>query len=232
MIVVMRIFIAILVLMVSVQAKAQEAEKSVTFWDEVRQEPFGCIVYCYDAKGNDLILEAFENAFPILNETGQIKLRNIGNIKTVKIKGDYYSAETFDAANGIPDTIKVDPSGWPYYKFIGYYYPEESLCDTAFTKGLLVSCSDSDDAVNVMVAGGKKNMKKVWFGPAASSMDNNGHLVFCCAGVKFMIVAKDFFTIDVRQVGDGNGEDNACQVKDCPIKPGIYKRVYRNLRLL
>lgn len=227
-----RIFVIILVSMLYANTVwAQETDKYVTFWDKVRQEPFGIISYCYDAKGNDLVLEAFENAFPLIDDAGRIKLKNTDIIETIKVRGVYYNVETFDASNGIPDTIKVDPSSWAFYKFIGYYYPEESVCDTTFTKGLLIASSDSEDVVNVMVVGGTKDSKKVWFGPTGAAIDEHGHLLFCCGGVDFMIVSKDLFTIEVKQTNSENRNERGTSMDDCPVKPGTYKRINRDLRL-
>lgn len=205
--------------------RAQGDSRTVTFWDSVRNEPYGSMLSCYDKNGNDLIFDVFERAFPVLASDGSISLHDTEKIKTMVVVGKYFVPDTIDVSAGIPDTIRFNHGDWPPYKFLGYYVPVENVGDTAFTRGFHIDTYGRDSLL-IRITDGNMRERKVLFKTVATLADANT-LTFECNGTRLAFVFKDLSTLELRAQRHDDEARMPVLVKGCPLKPCTYKRKER-----
>lgn len=201
---------------------AQRTQKTVTFWDEYFNEPYTGVVNCYDANDNDLILDVFENAFPLTDNGGNIKLHDTDKIKTVVMAG--CRLDTVDVSNGIPDTIYINHDDWPPYKFLGYYVPEQAITDSTFIRGLNV-LAHNGDTLEISISGGYNDEKlKTWFSGYAF-MDGYSTLRFECNGIGLELLFRQKGMLELRPVRPEDAPRMEDIVEGCPLVPCVYRRI-------
>lgn len=221
-----RKYFLLILLCFCICAMAQEQRKTVTFWDEYFDEPYTGVVSCFDANHKDLILDVFENAFPLTDERGNIHLHDIEKIKTVVMTG--CRLDTVDVSNGVPDTIRINHGDWPPYKFLGYYVPEQTVADTTFIRGLNILAYNGD-TLKVSIRGGYDGEKlKKWFGGYAF-MKGDSTLRFECNGLGLELLFRQKGVFEFRPVRPEDAPRMKDLVEGCPLKPCVYKRIASNV---
>ena len=221
-----RKYFLLILLCFCICAMAQEQRKTVTFWDEYFDEPYTGVVSCFDANHKDLILDVFENAFPLTDEKGKIKLHDTEKIKTVVMAG--CRLDTVDVSNGVPDTIRINHGDWPPYKFLGYYVPEQTVADTTFIRGLNILAYNGD-TLKVSIRGGYDGEKlKKWFGGYAF-MKGDSTLRFECNGIGLELLFRQKGVLELRPVRSEDTLRMDGLVEGCPLEPCVYKRIASNV---
>ena len=221
-----RKYLTVIMLCSGICAMAQEPRKTVTFWDEYFGEPYTGVVSCFDTDGKDLILDVFENAFPLTDERGNIQLHDTEKIKTVVMAG--CRLDTVDVSNGVPDTIRINHGDWPPYKFLGYYVPEQTVADTAFIRGLNVLAYNGD-TLKVSIRGGYNGEKlKKWFGGYAF-MKGDSTLRFECNGIGLELLFRQKGVLELRPVHPEDAPRMKDLVEGCQLEPCVYRRIAPNV---